>query len=152
MGKSVITAQIHKLHYPQVLAYHYCVHSGGLEYRDPRSIVKSIMAQLCDRLPPYAEQLNGQEFKQQLSLILSEPFCNVVDLWNGFVVAPLCAIKPELIEQHRQTQVMLLQLTDDLQFSISHHSANPWSMRLPAAAAVQNSVAVNLFSLFTRVF
>ncbi len=97
MGKSVISAQVHQRFFNHVLAYHYCISSGGIEYRDPTAIVKSIMVQLYDRLPPYAAQLDG-EFKPQLEIFLGQGFINAINLWNRFVVAPLGKIKPELSE------------------------------------------------------
>jgi hypothetical protein len=95
MGKSVISAQVHQRYFNHVLAYHYCISAAGAEYRDPTAIVKSIMVQLYDRLPPYAAELDG-EFKPQLEEFLGQGFVNAINLWKSFVVAPLGKIEPEL--------------------------------------------------------
>jgi hypothetical protein len=95
MGKSVISAQVHQRYFNHVLAYHYCISAAGAEYRDPTAIVKSIMVQLYDRLPPYASELDG-EFKSQLEEFLGQGFVNAINLWKSFVVAPLGKIKAEL--------------------------------------------------------
>jgi hypothetical protein len=107
MGKSVISAQVHQRYFNHVLARHYCISGGGIEYRDPTAIVKSIMVQLYDRLPPYAAQLDG-EFKPQLEEFLGQGFINAINLWKSFVVAPLGKIKPEL------TEALLAQLQSTL--------------------------------------
>jgi hypothetical protein len=97
MGKSIISAQIHQRYFSHVLAHHYCMSAGGIEYRDPTAIVKSIMVQLYDRLPPYAAQLEG-DFKPQLEEFLGQGFVNAINLWKSFVVAPLGKIEPQLTD------------------------------------------------------
>jgi hypothetical protein len=97
MGKSIISAQVHQRFFNHVLAHHYCISAAGIEYRDPTAIVKSIMVQLYDRLPPYAAELDG-EFKPQLEEFLAQGFVNAINLWKSFVVAPLAKIKLELTE------------------------------------------------------
>ena len=113
MGKSVISAQVHQRYFNHVLAHHYCISGGGIEYRDPTAIVKSIMVQLHDRLPPYAAQLDG-EFKPQLEEFLGQGFINAINLWNRFVVAPLGKIKSEL------TDALLAHLQASLYFQYFH--------------------------------
>jgi hypothetical protein len=113
MGKSVISAQVHQRYFKHVLAHHYCISAGGIEYRDPTAIVKSIMVQLYDRLPPYAAQLDG-DFKPQLEEFLGQGFMNAITLWKSFVVAPLGKIEPQL------TEALLAQLQASLCFQYFH--------------------------------
>jgi len=53
VGKSVMSTQFHTQFYHDVVAYHYCVYNSGPEFRDPRTIIRSIMFQLYSRVEWY---------------------------------------------------------------------------------------------------
>ena len=75
--------------YENLVACHYCVHSKGPEFRDPRSIVLSIIDQLCVRLPAFKAALDAPTRLEKLAELLSNPHFNPIELWNSCLVDPL---------------------------------------------------------------
>ena len=95
VGKSVMSTLFHTNLYENIVAYHYCVHNKGPEFRDPRSIVLSIIDQLCVRLPDFKMALDEPARLDKLGELLSNPHFNAIELWNRFLVDPLVACEQE---------------------------------------------------------
>ena len=55
----MLSTQIHGRFHEDVLAIHYCIHNSGREFREPRTIIRSLIAQLRDRISAYRAILDS---------------------------------------------------------------------------------------------
>ena len=55
-GKSVLTAALHQRIFERVVAWHYCRHDNT-QASSPTTLLRSLAAMLCHRLPGYADAL-----------------------------------------------------------------------------------------------
>ncbi len=107
VGKSVMSTLFHTKLYDSIVAYHYCVHNKGSQFRDPRSIVVSIIDQLCVRLPNFKAVLDEPKRLEKLAELLSNPFFNVIELWNRFLVDALIQCEQVQLSSGRSLCILI---------------------------------------------
>ncbi len=108
-GKSVLTVALHDRHFDRVVAWHYCRHDDP-NASAPSSLLRSLAAMLCHRLPGYKEAL-GEAMLAEMVTDPKELFEALFETPLKKVTAPECAlfiILDALDELPKESQKSLL--------------------------------------------
>ena len=98
-GKSVLTAALHQRIFERVVAWHYCRHDNP-QASAPNSLLRSLAAMLCHRLPGYADALGD---------VPAETVTDPKELFAAFFEAPLKAVQAPA-----QPQLLIIDALDEL--------------------------------------
>lgn len=101
VGKSVLTAELMRRHFPQVAAWHFCRHDDK-DKSAPPALLRSLAAMLCHRLSGFEAALREGSAAVLLS---SDP----QELFEGLVLAPLKHVTPPA-----QPMLIILDALDEI--------------------------------------